>query len=197
VYARAPPGPPGRKDRVALPSIPYTFDVELSHVERDLHLRLSAKLARHPSESLERLWLRVLAFCLFHQERIGFGPGLSEPDDPDLFADDLTGQKVLWIRVGRPDPDRLQREADRAPRAQVAALFDGPARLEAFLAEARAKKLSRLGRVELLAVDPALLKALAAREERRVRMSLTAVGDHLYVQRGGESLDGPLIRGNV
>ncbi len=202
VYARALPAPgrrssPSQRVPVALQSVLYDFEVELSHVERDQHLRLSTKVARHPSESLERLWLRVLAFCLFHQERIGFGPGLSDPDDPDLFADDLTGQKVLWIRVGRPDPERLQREADRAPRAQVAVLFDGPARLESFLAEAREKRLSRLGRVELLAVDPALLRALVAREERRVRMTLTAVGDHLYVQRGGESLDGPLLRASI
>lgn len=182
---------------MALQSVLYDFEVELSHVERDLHLRVSAKVARHPSESLERLWLRVLAWCLFHQERIAFGPGLSEPDEPDLFADDLTGEKRLWIRVGRPDPERFQREADRASRAQVAALFDAPARLEAFLAEAREKKLSRLGRAELLAVDPALLRALAARDERRVRITLTSVGDHLYVGRGDEALDGPLTRGNL
>jgi len=190
-------GPPGRKARVALPSIPYTFDVELSHVERDLHLRLSTKVARHPSESLERLWLRLLAYCLFHQERIAFGPGLSDPEIPDLFADDLTGQKVLWVRVGRPDPERLQREADRAPRAQVAVLFDSPARLLAFVAEAREKRLQRLGKAELLAVDPAVLRALSAEDERRVRLSLTCVGDHLYVERGGASVDGALIRGNI
>lgn len=182
---------------MALPSVPYHFEIELSHVERELHQRISTKVARHPSESLERLWLRVLAYCLFHQERIAFGPGLSEPDVPDLFADDLTGEKVLWIRVGRPDPERLQREADRAPRAQVAVIFDAPARLEAFLAEAREKRLGRLGRVELLAVDPALLRALAAEDERRVRITLTAVGDHLYVTRGGDSLDGALSRGNL
>lgn len=189
--------PPTGKAHVALQSVLYDFEVELSHVERDRHLRVAAKVARHPSESLERLWLRVLAWCLFHEERIAFSPGLSDPEIPDVYCDDLTGEKVLWVRVGRPDPERLQREADRAPKAQVAVLFDGPARLEAFLAEAREKRLSRLGGVELLAVDPALLRALAARDDRRVRMSLTAVGDHLYVQRGSESLDGALLRGNV
>jgi uncharacterized protein YaeQ len=182
---------------VALPSVPYHFEIELSHVDRDLHLRLSLKVARHPSESLERLWLRVLAFCLFHEERIAFGPGLSEPDEPDLFADGLTGEKVLWVRVGRPDPVKLQREADRARRARVAVLFEAPARLEAFVAEARERRLPRLGRAELVAVDPALLRALAAADERRTRVLVTCAGDHLYVERGGTSRDGPLTTARI
>jgi uncharacterized protein YaeQ len=177
---------------VALAPTLYDFDIQLSHVERSLDLRLAFKVARHPSESMERLWLRVLARCLFHQERIAFGPGLSEPDEPDLLADDLRGERVLWVRVGRPEPERIQREADRAPRARVAVLFDSPARLEAFVAEARERRLGRLGRVELAAPDPVLLRWLAGVDERRTRMTLTAVGDHLYAERSGASVDGPM-----
>jgi len=182
---------------MALAPTLYDFDVQLAHVDRSIEARLQFKAARHPSESLERLWLRVLAWCLFQQERIAFGPGLSEPGEPDLSAHDLTGQRVLWVRVGRPDPERLQREADRAPRAQVAALFDSPARLAAFAGEAREKGLARLGKVELVAVDPLLLARLAARDDRRARFSLTIVGDHLYVDRAGEAFDGQLSRENL
>lgn len=182
---------------MALQAVLYDFEIELNHVDRDLHLRVAAKVARHPSESAERLWLRVLAHCLFYRERIAHGRGLSDPDEPDLYADDLTGRKELWIRVGRPDPERLQREADRVRGAAVAVLFDSPARLASFCAEAREKRLARLGAVELLAVDPRLLASLAGDGERRCRLSLTAVGDHLYVERGGASLDGPLHRENL
>jgi uncharacterized protein YaeQ len=182
---------------VALAPTLYDFDIQLAHVDRGIEQRLQLKVARHPSESLERLWLRVLACCLFHEERIAFGPGLSEPDEPDLYADDLRGERVLWIRVGRPEAERLQREADRAPHARVAVLFDSPARLEAFVAEAAEKRLGRLGRVELCAPDPALLRWLAGVDDRRTRLTLTAVGDHLYVERGGASADGPLAIGKV
>jgi uncharacterized protein YaeQ len=182
---------------LALPPTLYDFDVHLAHVDRSIEARLQVKVARHPSESMERLWLRVLAWCLFHREGIAFGPGLSDPEEPDLLAQDLAGERVLWVRVGRPDPERLQREADRAPRARVAALFESPARLEAFGEGARAKRLARLERAELVAVDPALLRWLAASEERRSRLSLTVVGDHLYVDRSGASFDGPLSRLNL
>lgn len=182
---------------MALPATLYDFDLELNHADRGLSLRLPVRTARHPSETLDRLWLRVLAYAWLYEERLAFGPGLSDPDAPDLLATDLTGQTTLWVRVGRPDPVKLQREADRVGRARVAAVFESPQRLEAFVAAARQAGCARLGRAELVAFDPALLAALAAADERRARASLTFVADHLYVQRGGEALDGPVARATL
>jgi len=179
---------------VALPATLHDFQIELSHVDAGVAERLSIRAARHPSESLERLWLRVLAQCWKWREGAEQGPGLCDPDLPDVIGRDLTGEVKLWIRVGRPEPARLQQEADRNPRADVAVLFDSPRRMQAFAAEARQAGLARLGRVDLAAVDPALLAELASVEERRTRLSLTIVGDHLYVERGGRSFDGPLHR---
>lgn len=182
---------------MALAPTLHDFDVTLSHVDAAVEGRFSVKAARHPSESLERLWLRVLAYCWKWQEGIAFGPGLSDPEAPDLLARDLTGEETLWIRVGRQAPDRIQRDADRHPRARVAVLFDSLQRLEAFAAEAREQKLARLSRVELAAVDGRFLAALAEVEERRTRIAVTIVGDHFYVDRGGRSVDGALHRGGV
>jgi len=159
--------------------------------------RVAIRAARHPSESLERLWLRVLAQCWLWRPGIEQGPGLSDPDQPDVLARDLTGRITLWARVGRPDPARLQQEADRNPGALVAALFDSPRRMEAFAAEAREARLPRLGGLSLAAVEPSLLSGLSRAEERRVRLSVTIVGDHLYVERGTEVLDGPLHRATL
>lgn len=182
---------------MALPATLHDFQVELSHVDAGETLRVSLRAARHPSESMERLWLRVLAHCWLWREGIEQGPGLSDPDAPDLLARDLTGETTLWVRVGRPDPARVQQEADRNPRADVAVLFDSPRRMEAFVEEARAAGLSRMSRVQLAAVEPGFLAELAAVEERRTRLSLTIVGDHLYVERDGRSFDGPLHRASL
>jgi hypothetical protein len=76
-------------------------------------------------------------------------------------------------------------------------LFDGARRLESFLAEARAGKPERLAKPDLAAVPDALLRALAAREERRQKLAVTLVDDHLYLDLGGETLDGPLLRGSL
>jgi hypothetical protein len=69
--------------------------------------------------------------------------------------------------------------------------------MEAFVEEARAAGLQRLGRVALAAVAPAFLAELAGSEERRAKLSLTIVGDHLYVERDGRSFDGPLVRAYI
>jgi uncharacterized protein YaeQ len=182
---------------MALPPTLHEFDVSLSHVDAGVEERLSIRAARHPSESLDRLWLRVLAYCWKWQERIELGPGLCEPDAPDVLARDLTGEEVLWVRVGRPDPERVQQESDRHPRARLAVLFDSPRRMEAFVQAAARDGLSRLGRVELAAVDPDLLAALATVDGRRARLSLTIVGDHIYMDVGGRTLDGPIARASV
>jgi uncharacterized protein YaeQ len=179
---------------MALPSTLHHVELDLVHADAGVERRVALRVARHPSESLPRLWLRVLAYGLFWQEGIEFGPGLCQADEPELSARGPAGEEVLRVRVGRPEPARVQREADRSPRARVAVLFESPRRMEDFLEEARAAGLTRLGRVELLSVEPALLAALASVEERRTRLSLTVSGDHLYLEAGGLTLDGPLHR---
>jgi uncharacterized protein YaeQ len=179
---------------MALAPTLHDFEIALSHVDRGLEARLTVRTARHPSETLERVWLRVLAFCLFHDERLAFGPGLGEPEAPDLESRDLTGRLTRWIRVGKADPAKVQRAADQNAGAAVAVLFESPAKLESFLSEAHAAGLARLTQAELLAVDPDLLRALSQRDERRARLSLTVVGDHLYLDLADAHLDGPLTR---
>ena len=186
-----------RSSGLALPATLHDFQIDLANVDSGENRKVSLRVARHPSESMERLWLRVLAQCWQWRDGIEQGPGLSDPDAPDVLARDLTGETRLWVRVGRPEAARVQQEADRNRRADVAVLFDSPRRMEAFVEEARAAGLDRLGRVALAAVDPAVLQALAASDERRARLSLTIVGDHLYVERDGRSFDGPLVRAYI
>ena len=180
---------------MALPATLHHFEITLNHVDRRLEQALVFKAARHPSETLERLWLRALAYCWQWEERIAFGPGLSEPDAPDLEVRDYTGQLTRWIRVGKPQAAKVQRAIDQHPGAKVSVLVDAPDRLEAFLAEAREEKLARIARAELAAVDPQLLAQLARHDDRRARLTLTWVGDHVYVDRDGDTFDGPITRG--
>ncbi len=182
---------------MALPSVLHHVDLKLADVDRGIDQALAFKVARHPSETMERLWLRVLALAWQWREGIAFGPGLCEPDAPDVLAALPDGRTSLLVRVGKPDPERIARDVAQNAGARVAVLFDGPRRLEAFVAEAEQKGLSRLAQADLAAVDPPLLSALAQREERRLQAELTLVGDHLYLSLGGESLDGPLHRLSV
>jgi uncharacterized protein YaeQ len=173
----------------------YDFQIALSDTERGVDQpQLSFKVARHPSETMQRVWLRVLALAWRWEERLVFGKGLGEPDAPDLECRDYTGLVTRWIRVGKADPVKIQRAVDQNPHGQVAVLFESPQKMEAFLAEAREAKTTRVAKAELVAVDSGLLTALSRIDERRIQVSLTFVGDHLYADVGGQSFDGPMSR---
>lgn len=180
---------------MALASTLYDFQIALSNVDRSVDQQLSFKVARHPSETMSRVWLRVLAYCWQWEERLLFGPGLSDPDAPDLETRDYTGLVTRWVRVGAPEPHKVQRAVDQNGNAQVCVLFESPSAMEQFLTVAKDDELTRLGKATLAAVDPSLLSDLAEDESRRTKLSVTLVGDHFYLTRGDDSLDGPLTLG--
>lgn len=82
---------------MALTATLYNFDVELSDVDRGVYDTLSIRAACQPSETVEYLLTRVLAYCLEYAEGISFGKGLAEPDEPALTVRDLTGRVTVWI----------------------------------------------------------------------------------------------------
>jgi uncharacterized protein YaeQ len=179
---------------MALPSTLHHFDLRFSLADQGVDGEVALKVARHPSETMERVWLRVLAYAWKWREGIAFGPGLCEPEAPDLLATAPDGRTSLAVRIGRPDPARVERDVNQNAGAEVAVLFDGPRRLAAFLDEARESGLDRALTADLAAVDGPLLAQLAGLEERRMKVVATLVADHLYLEVGGRTLDGPLHR---
>ncbi len=179
---------------MALPSTLHHFDLRFSQADLCVEGEAALKVARHPSETMERVWLRVLAYAWKWREGISFGPGLCEPDAPDLLAVAPGGRASLVVRVGRPEPARVERDVRQNPGAEVAVLFDGARRLAVFLAEARERGFARAGGADLAASDGPLLAALAAVDVRRIKVVVTIVADHLYVEVNGRALDGPLHR---
>jgi uncharacterized protein YaeQ len=179
---------------MALPSTLHHFDLRFSQADHGIEGEAAFKVARHPSETMERVWLRVLAYAWKWREGISFGPGLCEPDAPDLLAIAPGGRASLLVRVGRPEPARVERDVNQNAGAEVAVLFEGARRLAAFVAEARELGFARAAAVDLAAIDAAVLAELAALDERRLKVVVTLVADHLYLEVNGRALDGPLHR---
>jgi uncharacterized protein YaeQ len=175
----------------------YDFEIDYSDGDRGISERLRLRTARHPSETLERVWLRVLAYCWKYEERLTFGPGLSDTEAPDLLATDLTGQVTRWIRVGKASAEKIQKVIDRNQAAQISVLFESQLRLDQFRQEAAEGTFPRLHRAELAAVEPELLTALAAEDTRRHKLQLTLVGDRFYIGVEDQTLEGGLILGRI
>ena len=99
---------------MALKSIVFKADLNIADMDRNYYHDHLLTIAQHPSETDERMMLRLLAFALNAQEDLAFGKGLSTDDEPDLWLKDLTGAIELWIEVGQPDEKRLRKAAGRA-----------------------------------------------------------------------------------
>lgn len=106
---------------MALKATIFKADLQISDMDRHYYHEHSLTIARHPSETDERMMVRVLAFALYADEALGFGKGLSEEDEPDLWQKDLTGAIELWIEVGLPDEKRVRKACNRAGRVVVLA----------------------------------------------------------------------------
>ncbi len=106
----------------AKPTI-YKVSVALSDMDRDYYDSLQLTIARHPSETMERMMVRLLAYCFQVREGLSFGRGLSTSDEPDLWAHELDGTLALWIDVGEPAVDRI-RKASRIAREVVVYSFN-------------------------------------------------------------------------
>src|SRR4051812_5437311 len=93
--------------------------LQIADIERNYFQDHALTIARHPSETDERMMVRVLAYAIHADEALLFGKGLSEDDEPDLWIKDLTGAIKLWIDVGQPDEKRIRRACGRADRVFV------------------------------------------------------------------------------
>jgi uncharacterized protein YaeQ len=180
--------------RMALAATLHHFDLRFSQADQGIAGEVALKVARHPSESMERVWLRVLAYAWKWREGISFGPGVCIAEVPDVLAVAPDGRASLVVRVGRPEPARVERDVRQNAGAEVAVLFDGARGLAAFVAEARERGLARAAAADLAAVDAPVLAELAAIDGRRIEVVVTLVADHLYVEVNGRALDGPLHR---
>ena len=165
----------------------HSFEISLNDADRGVYEALEFRVARHPSETAEYLVTRVLAYCLEYGEGLTFSSGgLSNPDAPALEIRDLTGRLLSWIEVGTPEPSRLHKAAKASPRVAVYAHRDITGLLERLSAE----PIHRVAEIELYALDRALVAALAARLDRRVRFDLAVSGRELYISIADATLTG-------
>ena len=176
---------------MALTATVYRLQVELSDVDRGVYESLDLRLGRHPSESMPYLLTRVLAYCLCHEEGIGFSKGgLSDTDEPPVAIRDLQGTLRTWIDVGTPTADRLHKASKACDRVVVFTQHD-PALLQK---AARERAIHRAGEIEVYALDPSFLEALGAVTDRNSRWTVTRTDGVLYVEAGEQNLSSPVTR---
>ncbi len=99
---------------MAIKATIFKVNLQIADMDRNYYQDHSLTLARHPSETDERMMVRLLAFAVHAHERLEFGQGMTDEDAADLWQKDLTGAIELWIDVGIPDEKLIRKACGRA-----------------------------------------------------------------------------------
>lgn len=170
---------------MALKSTIYKANVNISDMDRHYYAEHALTLARHPSETDERMMVRLLAFVLNADEALVFGKGLSADDEPDLWRHDLTGVIEEWIEVGLPDERRLRKASGRAQSVKVYCY----GRTADIWWQQNARELAKVPRLQVWQLDEACTAALAARAQRTMQWQVTIQDGELWLSDGeGEAV---------
>ena len=155
---------------MALRATVYKADLHIADNDRSYYASHALTVARHPSETDERMMIRLLAFALFAGEDDGleFTRGLSETDEPDLWRKDLTGAIQLWVETGLPDERRILKACGKS--GHVAVVSYG--RNAELWWQGVAPKLDRAGNLRVYQLDTSGTQALAAMAARKMSLNI-------------------------
>ena len=154
---------------MALKATVYKVELQIADMDRHYYQSHALTLALHPSETEERLMVRLLAFALNADEALVFGRGLSSEDEPDLWRRDLTGTIEQWIEVGQPDEQRIRRACGRAREVIIYTYSGRPAQL---WWDKNSAQLARCKNLTVVDLPTAAVNGLAAMAQRNLALQL-------------------------
>ncbi len=161
---------------MALKSTIYKIDLNIADMDRQYYAQHSLTLARHPSETDERVMVRLIAFTLYANEMLIFGKGLSDDEEPDLWQKDLTGAIQLWIDVGLPEEKEIRKACGRATQV-VVVLYGG--RIADMWWSQNSKALLKIN--NLTVINLTSTQALAGIASRSMNISCTIQDGQILV----------------
>ena len=173
----------------------FKADLQIADMDRQVYGNHSATIARHPSETDERMMIRVLAFALNvppsnDDGALEFAKGLWDVDEPELWRRDLTGRIVHWIDIGQPDDRRMMKSAPRADRASV---YSHGSSTPIWWAGV-ASKVTRARNLDVWQIPSEQSQALAEFAQRTMQLQVTVQDGMVWVSDGTRSVEIAPIR---
>jgi len=152
---------------MALKATIYKVELQISDMDRHYYHCHNLILARHPSETDERLMVRILAFALNAHEQLQFTKGLSSDDEPELWQHNLSSEIEHWIDLGQLDEKRIRKACSRADRVSVYTYQSGSA--NAWWPQIK-NKLTRFNNLQIIHLPDDASKSLADLCNRNIQL---------------------------
>ncbi len=174
---------------MALTATMYRVRLDLSDVDRGVYDALDLRMAQHPSETVAFFLTRLLAFALEQREHLAFGKGISDADEPAIWARDYTDKVLLWLDVGAPSPERIHKASKLADEVVIYTHRD----LDRVVDDLSGKGVHQAENIRVVGVPTELLDALEARLDRNTTWGLLRTEGVVYVSGEGWSVEGALV----
>lgn len=175
----------GNCDAMASNATIFKAMLQIADMDRNYYQDHVLTLARHPSETDERMMVRLLAFVRHAHVALEFGRGISAEGEPDLWQKDLTGNIELWIQVGQPDEKEIRRACGRA--AQVCLYTYGGRGADLWWTQNR-EKLERAENLTVMNLPLDASRALARLAQRNMRLQCTLQEGQIWLGDGNDAV---------
>ncbi|MEQ5802086.1 YaeQ family protein [Halomonas sp. H10-9-1] len=163
---------------MALKATIFKARLQIADMDRHYYGEHALTLARHPSETDERMMLRVLAFVRHAHEDLAFGRGVSTDDEPDLWIRSLSGEIELWIQLGQPDEREIRRACGRARQVVLYTYSGQGARI---WWEQLGGKLASLDNLTVYDIPPESVAVLGQLAGRGMELNATIQDDAIWL----------------
>ena len=164
----------------------FKADLQIVDMDRNYYQEHALTLARHPSETDERMMLRLLAFAHNASDTLAFTRGLSSSDEPDLWQKDLTGAIERWIELGQPDEKRLRKACGRSQQVLVYCYSGNSADI---WWQQNSAALVNIKNLAVLNVPAEKSKALAQLAQRNMQLQATLQDGDIWIADSESSVE--------
>ena len=170
---------------MAIKSTIFKVNLQIADMERHYYQDHALTIARHPSETDERMMVRLLAFALHAHEYLEFGKGMTADDEADLWQKDLTGAIELWIDVGIPDEKLIRKACGRAN--QVILYCYGGRVADMWFAQ-NSGQFERLKNLTVINLPVESTRAIAKLAQRNMQLQCTIQDGQVWLSDGNDSV---------
>ena len=171
---------------MALKATIFKAKLQIADMDRHYYQTHNLTIARHPSETDERMMIRLLVFALHADEQLAFTKGVSTEDEPDIWAKNYREEIELWIDLGQPDEKRIRRACGRARQVALYNYSGNPADI---WWQTIGSKLSRFDNLRIFNLVQEQTRAVSEMTQRSMQLSFTIHEGHVLVSDGEASVD--------
>jgi uncharacterized protein YaeQ len=170
---------------MAMKSTIFKVNLQIADMERHYYQEHALTIAQHPSETSERMMIRILAFSLHASEYLEFGQGITNEDEADLWQKDLSNVIELWIDVGMPDEKLIRKACGRSK--QVIIYCYGGRVVEMWLNQNKTQ-LERLNNLTIIRIPTKSSQAISKMAQRNMQLNCTIQDGQVLMANGNDSV---------